>query len=292
MKNSNYNPLVSVIMPVFNSAPFLSQAIESILTQSYKNFELIIIDDASTDTSKKIISQFVKNNKRVRFVKNKINLGVSLSTNIGISQAKGQLIAKMDSDDIALPYRLEKQVKFLQNHPKCVAVGGQCIVIDEENNVIGNKVFPTIASKTKDMIFWAVPIQQPSIMIRTNLLPKDFSWYSKSKSSAEDVDLMFRLLNFGQLKNLSQNVLLYRHRSNSLSHTNPKLTFRLTLQSRLNAIKNGYRPSLKAIILNIAQVITISLLPNSLINQLWSILRGINKVNALNTTISYLPSLN
>jgi len=289
MKHTNNNPLVSVIMPVFNSASFLASAIDSILFQTYTNFELIIIDDASTDKSRQIISQYAKKDKRIKFIKNKINLGVSLSTNIGISQAKGQFIAKMDSDDISLPSRLEKQIKYLQKHPRTIAVGGQCMVINETNQIIGNKNFPLHSNQTKDMIFWAVPIQQPTIIINKSLLPKNFTWYSKSKSSAEDVDLMFRLLNFGRLENIKDYVLFYRHRPNSLSHINPKLTFRLTLQSRLNAIKNGYQPSPKAILLNLAQILVISILPNTLINQLWSVIRGINKVELPKTVSAHIP---
>jgi len=292
MKHTNKNPLVSVIMPVFNSASFLASAIDSILFQTYTNFELIIVDDASTDKSRQIISQYANKDKRIKAIKNKINLGVSLSTNIGISQAKGQFIAKMDSDDISLPTRLEKQVKYLQKHTQTIAVGGQCIVISELNQIIGNKNFPLSSQLTKDMLFWAVPIQQPTIMINTYLLPKNFTWYSKSKSSAEDVDLMFRLLKFGKLENIKDYVLFYRHRPNSLSHINPKLTFKLTLQSRLNAIKNGFTPNLKAIFLNIAQILIISILPNTSINQLWTLIRGIRKINIPSSVSAYLPQPN
>src|SRR4030043_1603743 len=98
MTKKNKTPLVSVIMPVFNTAQFLPEAIESILSQSYQDFEFIIIDDASTDNSWKIIKSSARQDKRIHAFRNSINLGVSLSSNIAIAKAKGKFLARMDSD--------------------------------------------------------------------------------------------------------------------------------------------------------------------------------------------------
>ncbi|MEK7528000.1 MAG: glycosyltransferase family A protein [Patescibacteria group bacterium] len=276
MKKLNQKPIVSVYMPVFNAAPYLSQAIESILNQTYSNFEFIIVDDASTDSSWKIIKSYAASDKRIKIHRNSIDLGVSLTSNIAISKARGAFLARIDADDVALSDRLEKQINYLKSHSKTVAVGGQCVCIDADNKIVGYKKFPTSPTKLREMIFWAIPLQQPSVMINLSLLPKNFTWYDRTKSSAEEVNLMFKLLKHGQLANLPNFILFYRQLPGSLSHRNPKNTFVLTLQSRLVAIENGFKPSLKAIILNLAQIIVISVLPNSAINNLWNLIRGIS----------------
>ena len=277
----NKKPLITVYMPVFNAAEFLDQSISSILSQTFSNFEFIIVDDASTDNSWKIIKSFDKKDSRIIAIKNKINLGVSLTSNIAISQSHGKFLARMDADDISFSNRLEKQISFLQQNNSVVAVGGQCIVIDKNDNVIGHKNFPIEPKKLKDMIFWAVPIQQPSMMINLTKLPKNFTWYQPNQSSAEEINLMFRFMQYGQISNLTDNLLFYRHLDDSLSHKNPKNTFKLTLKSRFQALKLGFKPSIKAIILNIMQIITITLIPSYLINEIWSRIRGIKKPTGL-----------
>ena len=268
-------------MPVFNATKFLDQSISSILNQTFSDFEFIIVDDASTDKSWKIIKSYAKKDKRIIAIKNKINLGVSLTSNIAISQAQGKFLARMDADDISFADRLQKQLDFLQKNNSVVAVGGQCIVIDSQDNVIGNKNFPTQPNKLKDMIFWAIPMQQPSMMVNLSKLPKKFTWYQPNQSSAEEINLMFRFMKYGQITNLTDNILFYRHLDTSLSHKNPKATFKLTIKSRFNALKLGFRPSFKAITLNLMQLIVVGLIPNYLINEIWYRIRGIKKPTGL-----------
>lgn len=269
-------PVVTVYMPVFNSEKYLADSIESILNQTYSHFEFIMIDDGSTDSSWKIIRYYARKDSRIRAYKNKINLGVSLNSNIAISLARGQYIARIDADDIAFPDRLRKQLNYLKNHPDTVAVGGQCITIDNDNLIIGHKKFPTNPEKLASMLFWAVPIQQPSMMVNRKKLPKNFVWYEKNKTSAEETTLMFNMLKFGKLANLPDYLLYYRQLSTSLSHQNPKLTYYLTLQSRINALSDGYKPSISAVIINLIQFCAVNLLPAYAITWLWNSIRGIN----------------
>ena len=264
-------------MPVFNAAPYLAQAIESILNQTLTNFEFIIIDDASTDSSWKIIKSFARLDPRIRIYRNRLNLGVSTTSNIAISLARCKYLARMDADDVSTPDRLKKQSKYLKLNPNTVVVGAQCTIINQINQVIGYKNFPTSSTSINNMLFWAVPVQQGYMMINRSLLPKNFTWYSASKTSAEEVDLYFRLSQYGLFANLKDNLYFYRQVDNSLSRINPKKTFYLTLQSRLKAIKNGFQPSLIAIVVNLAQIIVITLLPSSLIYSLWYFIRGINQ---------------
>ena len=270
-------PLLSVYMPVFNAAPYLAQSIESILNQTLKNFEFIIIDDASTDDSWKIIKSYSRRDPRIRIYRNRLNLGVSTNSDIAISLARCKYLARMDADDISTPDRLEKQLKHLKLHPDTVVVGGQCTIINQNDQIIAFKKFPTSSTDINDMLFWAVPIQQGYMMINRSLLPKKFTWYSTNKSSAEEVSLYFQLSKYGQLANLKDNLYFYRQISSSLSHQNPKKTFYLTLQSRFTALKNGFRPSFKAILINLAEIIIVSLLPSSFIYNLWYFIRGFNK---------------
>ena len=289
LKMMKQKPLITVYMPVFNADKFLDQSISSILSQTFSNFEFIIVDDASTDNSWKIIKSHAKKDKRIIPIKNKINLGVSLTSNIAISQSHGKFLARMDADDISFPNRLERQLKFLQKNKSVIATGSQCIVIDKDDNVVGNKNFPTQFKKLKNMIFWAVPIQQPSMMINLDKLPKNFTWYQANQTSAEEIDLMFKLMKYGKISNLKENLLFYRHLDSSLSHKNPKDTFKLTLKSRFNALKLGFKPSFLAVLINLIQIIAVALIPSQLINNLWNIIRGIKKPTGL-TVASFAQS--
>jgi len=237
----------------------------------------IIIDDHSTDNSWKIIKFYARRDPRIRIYRNRLNLGVSINSNIAISMARCKYLARMDADDISTSDRLEKQYKFLKSNPNTVIVGAQCTIINQKDQVIGFKNFPISSASINDMLFWAVPVQQGYMMINRSLLPKNFTWYSASKTSAEEVDLYFRLSEYGLFANLKDNLYFYRQVDNSLSRINPKKTFYLTLQSRLTAIKTGFQPSPKAILINLAQIVVITLLPSSLIYSLWYFVRGISK---------------
>ena len=282
-------PVLSIYMPVFNAGPYLAQALESILSQTLKNFEFIIVDDHSTDNSWKIIKSYSRRDSRIRILRNRLNLGVSLTSNIAISLARCKYLARMDADDISVPDRLEKQYKYLKSHRHTVVVGGQCTIIDKNNRITGQKIFPTSAKSIQEMIFWAVPIQQGYMMVNRSLLPKKFAWYSASKTTAEEVDLYFQLSRYGQLANLNDTLYFYRQTDTSLSHQDPKKTFYLTLQSRLNALQNGFRPSLKAVIINLAEIVAISLLPSSAIYNLWYWVRDLTHRQSTTETATFAP---
>jgi glycosyltransferase involved in cell wall biosynthesis len=128
--------MVSVIMPVFNAKLYLSEAVESILSQTFADFELITIDDCSTDGSLEILKSFAEKDKRVLVLDNERNLGVTPTLNRGLATANGELIARMDADDISLPERLEKQAAFLKAHPEVGLVSGDALAIDAQGSTI------------------------------------------------------------------------------------------------------------------------------------------------------------
>ena len=276
MKNSK--PLVSVVMPVRNAGNFLMSAIDSILNQTYKNLELIIVDDASTDETSKILTSF--KDKQTKIFRNKKQLGVTKSANLAITKAKGNFIARMDADDIASPDRIAKQVDFLKKHKEVVAVGGQCEIINATGENIGTKTFPLTDSKIKKMIFSSVPLQQPTLMVARFRLPKNFIWYDENYSSAEELELLFKLFKFGEVRNLKECLLKYRIHKGNTSLKNPKKTFFLTLKTRFLAIsKYKYRPTFGGVITTIAQTVLISLIPDGWIYPIYSLIRGMNKLS-------------
>lgn len=273
------NPTISVYMPVYNGNGYLSAAIESILSQTFTDFEFVIVNDGSIDDSAKTIAKYARKDRRIRIFTNQTNHGVSYSANFALSKCRGQYIARMDADDIAFPDRLAKQLEYLKKNPKVVACGTQCLIINGQNEVAGLKSFPTNQAKLSEMIFYSIPMQQPSTMVNTALLPKDFTWYFDKRAFGEDVGFIFRLLQHGQIANLDEKLLCYRDTPNSLTKRKLRSTFTSTLLGRLQAVREGYRPSPKAIFVNLLQIPTVYLLPGRFVMGLWSLIRGIRKVD-------------
>ena len=277
----NRNPLVSVIMPVHNSGKYLSPALNSVLNQTYKNFEFIIVDDASTDNSQTILKDYAKKYpKKIKLLKNTVNMGVSYSSNKAISKSKGNYIARMDGDDLMFPERLELQVKFLEKNKGNVLVGGQVVEISESGEFLGERKYPL----TNEEIYKKMPIfmsvLQGATMINKNLLPKDFVWYRNDLRVAEDMDLFFRLFKYGKFANLHSFILSYRRHPFSISRKWPKETFALTNKCRVNAILSyDYKPTAFAILMIALQTIAVALLPEKFVVLMYVKLRGIKLVN-------------
>ena len=131
-RSLNVQPLCSVVMPTYNDSRHLAAAIESILDQTFRDFEFIIIDDCSTDKTPEILEQYRCQDTRIRIVRNAENLGVARSLNKAIALTQSPFIARMDGDDLSLPTRLEKQIAYMQAHPEVGVLGTQNIFIDEQ----------------------------------------------------------------------------------------------------------------------------------------------------------------
>jgi glycosyltransferase involved in cell wall biosynthesis len=289
-------PLVSVILPVYNADRFLSLAIESILNQTYKNFELIAIDDGSRDNSLDILKKYAKKDKRIKIIHNQKNQNIANSLNKGIKIAKGQYIARMDADDQSLPNRIESQVKYLLKHQNIVILGGQCKTIDINNKIIGRKLFPVTNNRICEALYYENPIQHPTVIFNKKLIPKNFSWYNPTLPPAEDYDLFFRLAQFGKFHNLKKYVLKYRLYIGSETFKNPLNTFNITLKVRKLAITQyGYKPSFKGKIVHKLQKLTVLLLPRVLIYPTYLLIRGIKSpfqtVSNYFSNKNYFPNL-
>lgn len=202
-------PQISVIMPVWNSQQYLTEAVESVLAQTFKDFELIALDDGSTDTSLEILQKFENQDSRIRVISGE-HQGYSPLLNKGLSLAQGEYIARMDSDDVCLPNRFEEQVHFLNKNPDYVAVGSQAIRIDPEGDAIAQMEFPTDHNTIdQSQIAGRGKIMHPASMIRTEALLK-INGYRPEFEPGEDFDLFIRLAEVGKLANLSQPLLKYR----------------------------------------------------------------------------------
>lgn len=272
-------PLVSVVMPVHNSHRFLADAVESILAQTHRDFEFIIVDDGSTDSSWEILAGFAQKDARITLLKNDRNRGVSSAVKKAIAHAQGLYIARMDSDDIAVSDRLQKQIEYLHSHPRTVAVGGQCTVIDEKGNEIGQKHFPCNFPTLYRSMFTFFPIQEPTLMIDRQKLPRQFQFYDKDGNIAEEVELIFKLFQYGAVENISNVLLKYRIHPNNSSLKQVRKTFYLTLKARLRAIfYYHYIPRIEDIAITIAQLVVVTLLPEKMTLFLY------HKIRKLKTT--------
>jgi glycosyltransferase involved in cell wall biosynthesis len=278
------HPLVSVVMPVYNAAEFVEEAVASIQNQSYSWWELLCVDDESTDRSAEVLQSLAAQDPRIRVIRRPEHGGVASACNAGLLQARGELIARMDADDVASPDRLERQVLYLLGHPSAVAVGGQVVMVDRFRHVISQKRFPTEPEAIRRMMFSCMPVQQGAMLVHRGRLPRDFAWYQPGATTAEEVELLFRFLEHGELANLEETVLKYRLHGNNVSLRQPKKTFILTLRARLKAVfAYGYRPTLTGLLVTYCQTVAVLLLPGRWVYPVFALVRGIRPCRTLQT---------
>jgi len=226
-------PLVSVITPVYNREKYLVKCIESILNQTYENFEFIIIDDNSSDLTVNIIKDYLLRDSRIKFLENNKNLGATLSFNRGLDIAKGKYIARMDSDDISFPDRFKKQVDIFESWHDLEVLGTGAVLIDHKENEIGRKQFPSNFKKISNIIKTGVPVFDPSVMMRSSTL-KEINGFDNRLAPADDYHLWLTL--FKQKKiisNIDDYLIKYRLHDSNLS----KVASREQLQKSFLALK-------------------------------------------------------
>jgi glycosyltransferase involved in cell wall biosynthesis len=274
-------PLVSVVMPVYNAGSFLREAIESILNQTYSNFELIVVNDASTDNSGKIIREYTKMYPRkIRAVhlRTNINGGGDAAGNIGFKMARGVYVARMDADDIADTRRLQMQVTYMQNHLNIDLLGTCATVINGKGEVTGEKVVPLTHKDIYREFFTFHPMIHPTIMIRKSSISGEVL-YKQSLPSNNDYLTFYTLIAGGkQFANLSDKLLSYRlHGKNDSLHS-LKRNFINSLRTRwIGVTQLCYRPSLLAVLKLLAQCLVVFMLPERLAVEIYLLARGIRK---------------
>jgi glycosyltransferase involved in cell wall biosynthesis len=229
LSKGNGHPLISVVLPVYNGETHLAEAIESILAQTFTNFELIMIDDGSTDRTLQILRKYEQIDARVRVVARE-NRGLPATLNDSIDIACGKLIARMDHDDVCHPNRLACQYDFMQQHLDVVALGSAANFMDVEGSAVCTYLPPTDDTTLRQM-FPGSPFVHPSVMFRKNAFYTAGKYPEKMKWGGEDVVFFGRLAKFGSLRNLSERLINYRLVPGSMSRKPPK--FRNMLASIL-----------------------------------------------------------
>jgi glycosyltransferase involved in cell wall biosynthesis len=211
-------PYISVIMPVFNADKYLKDAIESILNQTYKNFEFLIINDGSTDRSGDIIKSY--SDPRIVYIINEQNRGFTYSLNLGLNLAKGEFLARMDADDISDPTRFEKQASILDKNPEI----GVCGAFAKFFGIINVKVpLPTTDKAIKTRMLFGNPIIHSSVMMRSALVKEHNIQYDVNNYLTEDYELWMRLGKITKLYNLKEYLIKYRVHDTSVSRTKEEL---------------------------------------------------------------------
>lgn len=216
------NDLISIIMPVYNTELFVVDAIESIRNQTYQNWELIIIDDSSTDNSLKVM-KCIKDD-RIKIFKNNVNMGISYSLNKGLQIANGKYVARMDSDDISKPDRLYQQYMFLCTHPEVDVLGTDINLVNINGNIIKHYRYNENDNEIKtDLFFGKTPLAHPTIMFRKEIVKRVELKYDSKMDYAEDYDLYCRYSNNLTYANLVEPLLDYRQHRESVSFSHQEM---------------------------------------------------------------------
>ena len=197
-------PKVTVLMSVYNGEKYLREAMESILNQTFGDFEFLIINDASTDTSKEIILSYA--DLRIVYVENEINLGLTKSLNEGLKLVKGEYVARMDDDDISLPMRLEKQVQFMDNNPD-VGVCGTWFKLFPSGELVER---PVTNDEIRLHLFRDNALGHPTVMLRVEVLKWNNFYYNPEYTYAQDYELWTRLMQKTKMHNIPEVLLKYR----------------------------------------------------------------------------------
>lgn len=206
-------PKISVIMPAYNAEKYIREAMDSVLNQSFSDFELIILNDCSKDETEKVILSY--EDKRIVYVKNEENLGVARTLNKGVQMAKGEYIARMDADDISLPQRFEKQAAFLESHPKVAVVGVGVTVFDEDGDVQTRLFSQEPAMMRVDMLF-ACGLAHPGVMLRASAI-RSLGGYDPAYNGLEDYELWDRVMEGWDICALPEVGLRYRFHSGQVT---------------------------------------------------------------------------
>lgn len=203
-------------MAAFNAERYLAEAVASILAQTMRDFEFIIVDDGSTDRTPELLHQFAGQDPRVKILR-QANRGLTCSLNAAARTARGELLARMDADDIAEPDRFERQASFLSQPDDCVALGTSLVLIDPDGETLAEQIAPIGHEAILDQLLHGKgAIPHSSAMIRRSAFEK-VGGYREQFAAAQDLDLWLRLADIGRLANLPEPLLRYRLHADSVT---------------------------------------------------------------------------
>lgn len=244
--NTKLQPIISVLLPVYNNAYFLPECLDSLLTQSYEQIEIIAIDDFSRDDSYKVLKAFRQIDKRLRVYQNVKHYGKAMTLNRCLKRAKGQYIAFMDAEDILYRDRLKRQLNFLQNNTKVVAVGTQCTFITEQGKRLSKSSYPQDAEHVYNKPIHGISMQFETVMINKYQLPKDLLYFNTKSDTLLYSDLVVKMLAFGALTNLPDTLQYHRKHTDSMPTLLKEIPTLLKVWTRYIA-EQDYKLSLKSL---------------------------------------------
>jgi glycosyltransferase involved in cell wall biosynthesis len=227
-------PQVSVLMTAYNAMRYVRVAVESVLSQTFGDFEFIIIDDGSTDGTTEVLRSYSARDPRIRLV-SRPNTGLGVALNEGLAMARAPLIARMDADDECLPERFEKQVRYLREHEECVLLGSRVLWIDSDGAPLFDMIGIELTHEKIDeqLITAGWSIVHPAVMMRRDVLLA-VGGYKPELVPNEDHDLFLRMAEVGKLANLPEVLLKYRQHGHSVSATHGSLRMK-TMRAVLDA---------------------------------------------------------
>lgn len=204
-------PLVSIAMATYNEPKaIITKSIISILNQDYKNIELLVADDSTHPETIDAINTLARQDSRIKIIRGEQRMGFVQALNQTLKLAKGQLIARMDGDDMAMSDRISKQVAYASLHPDIAVFGGSMNIIDENDQVISERYYPITPMKIKLMFMFRSPFAHPTVMFRREIIDQGF-FYDPTYKKAEDIDFFMRLYKYGyKFGNLHDKLLNYR----------------------------------------------------------------------------------
>ncbi len=223
---------ISVLMPVFNCREYIEESVKSIIDQTYSDFELLIIDDCSTDGTYEYLKSLEDN--RITIVRKQQNTGLTISLNMGLRMAKGEYIARMDGDDISLPLRFEKQIKFMSDNPDI----GLCGTWFEYYPTGISIKSPIQHNEIYAQLFKYSAIAHPTVMLRRKVISENNCFYNPEFKHAEDYELWSRLIKITRVANIPEVLLLYRVHADQISYNSNKVQLASATQVKINLYKN------------------------------------------------------
>lgn len=255
-------PPLTVFTPFYRNIEYFEETIVSVLSQSYRDFEYLMINDGDPAEAERIRRKF--NDPRIRIINSPMPLGLSGSRNAGLREARGDLIAFIDSDDFCEPGRLQKQVDFLASHPDHILVGTSLRFINEKSETIGSRDYPETDEQIKKKLILVNCIAQPSVMARRQKLI-DAGGYNDEFPFAEDYALWLRLARLGRFHNLPERLVAYRIHRAAGKNLLLRQALRDTTRLKIHAIRKLGFPATPRALMSIAMHIVLLLLPSRVI---------------------------
>lgn len=209
------HPRVSVVIPVYNRPQLVRRAILSIQAQTYTDWELVIVDDSSTDHTPDVLREYSAADSRIRVFRSQVNGGTARATNLGLGQAQGELIARLDSDDMAYPERLGLQVVFMEAHPEIAVLGSAAHLMDDQGQIYGMVSYPESHAEIISKIYQRCPMLHPTLMLRREFF-EQLGPYRPDLRDAQDWEILLRGAHLFRYHNLQEPLIQYRAHSSTL----------------------------------------------------------------------------